>query len=372
MISLLLALSLTVNPVYLQDPKRPTKSLFATGLDGGPALQVTCDNCSSSGSAPGGGLTNTELRATPVPVSGTLACTGPLTDTQLRATPVPVSGSLTCSVASTTITGRVTVDPYNAYDGGIQQVAGRLTCDVFAASDGGVQQVAGRLTADTFDLYDGGWQNAWCYFQADAGAVTAFQGGTWSVSRHIVDTFDAYDGGGRYVWTFNLNDGGYQNIFLQFDGGAVTAVNRSVAFGSSPAAVAATSLAQPIADLEGRQYVNIAHPRPFNCRFASATTATLLELTGCAAVASNSYWITDITICGGTATAATVPALIQSGTGTNCSVATATWYTCFHAAAGCCIATLVTPIKLTVAHALCMIDATVGTKSANIGGFIAP
>lgn len=39
--------------------------------------------------AGGGGLTDTQLRATPVPVSG------PLTDTQLRATPVPVSGAVT-------------------------------------------------------------------------------------------------------------------------------------------------------------------------------------------------------------------------------------------------------------------------------------
>ena len=46
-----------------------------------------------------GPVTNTELRATPVPISGTVtANTGlaqPLTDTQLRATAVPVSGPLT-------------------------------------------------------------------------------------------------------------------------------------------------------------------------------------------------------------------------------------------------------------------------------------
>jgi len=43
----------------------------------------------------GGGLTDTELRATPVPVSGTIAVTGPLTDAQLRALAVAVSGPLT-------------------------------------------------------------------------------------------------------------------------------------------------------------------------------------------------------------------------------------------------------------------------------------
>lgn len=47
--------------------------------------------------AGGGGLTDTELRATAVPVSGTVAVsgsvavTGPLTDALLRATPVPIS-----------------------------------------------------------------------------------------------------------------------------------------------------------------------------------------------------------------------------------------------------------------------------------------
>src|SRR5438874_497635 len=42
--------------------------------------------------AGGGGLTDTQLRATPVPVSGTVtANTGGLTDTQLRASAVPVS-----------------------------------------------------------------------------------------------------------------------------------------------------------------------------------------------------------------------------------------------------------------------------------------
>jgi hypothetical protein len=42
-----------------------------------------------------GPLTDAQLRATPVPVSGSVTATGPLTDTQLRATPVPVSGPLT-------------------------------------------------------------------------------------------------------------------------------------------------------------------------------------------------------------------------------------------------------------------------------------
>ncbi len=46
-----------------------------------------------------GPLTDTQLRATPIPVSGTVT-TGGLTDTQLRATPVPVSGTVTANAGT--------------------------------------------------------------------------------------------------------------------------------------------------------------------------------------------------------------------------------------------------------------------------------
>lgn len=49
-----------------------------------------------------GPLTDTELRATPVPVSGTVTATGPLTNAELRATPVPVSIGAAASVATVT------------------------------------------------------------------------------------------------------------------------------------------------------------------------------------------------------------------------------------------------------------------------------
>ena len=55
-----------------------------------------------------GPLTNTELRATPVPVSltsttvtGSVAVTGPLTDAQLRASAVPVSGTVAATQSGT-------------------------------------------------------------------------------------------------------------------------------------------------------------------------------------------------------------------------------------------------------------------------------
>lgn len=53
-----------------------------------------------TGTVTTGGLTDTELRATPVPVSGTVTASGPLTDAQLRATPVPVSGTVTANAGT--------------------------------------------------------------------------------------------------------------------------------------------------------------------------------------------------------------------------------------------------------------------------------
>lgn len=67
------------------------------------------------GSATDISLTNTQLRATPVPVSGTVTATGPLTDTQLRATPVPISGTVTTSpvVSSSSTVVQITSNSSN-------------------------------------------------------------------------------------------------------------------------------------------------------------------------------------------------------------------------------------------------------------------
>jgi hypothetical protein len=93
--------------------------------------QLRAAPLSVSGAVTTGGLTNAELRASAVPVSltsttvtGSVAVTGPLTDVQLRATPVPISGTVSTggltdaqlratavpvSLTSTTVTGSVAV-----------------------------------------------------------------------------------------------------------------------------------------------------------------------------------------------------------------------------------------------------------------------
>ena len=75
-----------------------------------------------------GPLTDTQLRATPVPVSGTVSVgtvpvTGPLTDTQMRATPVPVSGTVSVGTVPVTQSGTWAVSlPTNA----AQETGGNL------------------------------------------------------------------------------------------------------------------------------------------------------------------------------------------------------------------------------------------------------
>jgi len=71
-----------------------TKPADAQKVDGSAVTQPVSGTVAISGTVPvSGPLTDTQLRATPVPVSGTVTATGPLTDTQLRASAVPTTAS---------------------------------------------------------------------------------------------------------------------------------------------------------------------------------------------------------------------------------------------------------------------------------------
>ena len=80
-----------------------TLGVDTTGHSAGDVLQVVYEDLSAIAVSTGltQPLTDTQLRATAVPVSGTVTAntglTQPLTDTQLRATAVPVSGSVSVS-----------------------------------------------------------------------------------------------------------------------------------------------------------------------------------------------------------------------------------------------------------------------------------
>lgn len=133
-VGLCLALSLGIS----HDEKSSAQSLVVPGSTSArSALPIACVNPTTfvleacGGGGAGGGLTDAQLRATPVPVtipvptpvtgtffqatqpvSGTFfqatqPVSGPLTDTELRASPVPITGTLTGITNTVTVTGTV-------------------------------------------------------------------------------------------------------------------------------------------------------------------------------------------------------------------------------------------------------------------------
>lgn len=75
-----------------------------------------------------GPLTDAQLRAVAVPVSGTVT-TGGLTDTQLRAAPVPVSGTVTTGGLTDTQLRAVAVPVSGTFFQGTQPVSGTVTAN---------------------------------------------------------------------------------------------------------------------------------------------------------------------------------------------------------------------------------------------------
>lgn len=94
----------------------PTKGMAALGTDGtngrilktDAAGELQVDVLTMPTVTVTGGLTDAQLRATPVPVSGTVTVNVGLTDAQLRATAVPVSLTSTTVTGSVAVTGPVT------------------------------------------------------------------------------------------------------------------------------------------------------------------------------------------------------------------------------------------------------------------------
>lgn len=87
-----------------------------------------------------GPLTDTQLRATPVPVSGTIV-TGGLTDTQLRATPVPVSGTVTVDTSAL-----LTTADFDTKTGSLTETA-PATDTASSGLNGRLQRIAQRISS---------------------------------------------------------------------------------------------------------------------------------------------------------------------------------------------------------------------------------
>lgn len=141
-------------------------------------------------------------------------------------------------------------------------------------------------------------------------------------------------------------------------------------YGSSPTAAVAGAASNLISDLSGKLYVNTGHPRAVHCE-VSTTATTSTQVTGCEVVASNSIYITSLSISGDIASTTANAATIQSGTSTGCS-GPHVLFECYHPALGTCTYYPATPIKVTQAEGLCILDGVTGTKKAVIDGYVAP
>ena len=172
----LLITNVTTGDVIYQFNKPAKGATLSTG-GGNTTLTLESDTSAMSAShrlqvfiddaSPGGGLTDTQLRATPVPVSGsvsisgtpsvsisgTAAVSGPLTDTQLRATAVPVTGTFwqpTQPISgSVSITGTpaVTISGTPTVSGPLTDVQLRATAVPVSVS--GVATAANQATGNT-------------------------------------------------------------------------------------------------------------------------------------------------------------------------------------------------------------------------------
>jgi len=105
-----------------------------------------------SGTVTTGGLTDAQLRASAVPVSGTVTASGPLTDTQLRAAAVPVSGTFfqgtqPVSAASLPLpSGAATEATLDTRTGALTETA-PATDTASSGLNGRLQRIAQRITS---------------------------------------------------------------------------------------------------------------------------------------------------------------------------------------------------------------------------------
>lgn len=173
-----------------------------------PATQPVSGNVGITGSvAVTGPLTDTQLRATPVPVSGTfwpttqpisgnvgitgsVAVTGPLTDTQLRATAVPVSGTFwqatqpvslataPALVAGSAIIGKVGID--QTTDG----TTNKVNIDASLKSGTATRTSVASSTTSATILASNAVRKGATIFNSDANALLLdLSGGTAAATR---------------------------------------------------------------------------------------------------------------------------------------------------------------------------------------------
>lgn len=370
---LVLAVALGQAPVSMVIPEDATGKSVIAGDFANRALRVNCvTGCSGSS-----GLTNTELRASPVAVSGTFyQATQPISAASALA--------VTDNNGSLTVDGSVSVSNLPAS----QAVTGtfwQTTQPVSGTFWQATQPVSGSVSVSNLPVSQAVTGTFWQATQPVSGPLTDTQLRATPVPVSLASTTITGTAAVTQSGTWTVQPGNTQNTTPWLtkdssDGTVASAVvttanlqgSRAVADAASPTARTAGQLADNVSDLEGRLLVRTDHPRRVLCRLTTAATTSTV-VTGCAAPGAGvSIYITDVSLYGGVATGATAAASIQNGTGGTCGTGTAVVYDCQHGATGGCEAHFVTPRKAAANAEVCVLDATVGTKFINISGYIAP
>lgn len=187
-------------------------------LDTARTWVVTLDDHVVQSSGGTGGLTDTQLRATPVPVSGTVtATTGGLTDTQLRASSVPVAPAAASVKVTANMTRPANVTAYTAGD----VVGGVITFSNFGASNGQLIMLTSAFLRYDVAAVPSGMANMRLYLYDATPPSALADNAVWDLSSGDRSNFLGYIDLGTPV---DLGS----TLFAQADG-----LNKHVALGAS-------------------------------------------------------------------------------------------------------------------------------------------
>lgn len=289
-----------------------------------------------------------------------------LTDAQLRASPVPVSGTVALSnsfLLDATFTGRINTQ-------GQKTMAG--STPVTFASD----QSALSVTATNSFLLDATF----------TGRINTQGQKAMAASTPVVLSSDQSKIPINISQTTTDNDidviseipgTGATNLGKAEDAGHTSADTGVMALnvvneGATEIVSADLDYSPVIVDRYGVQLVRNDHPNRWSA--SAFSTAIVLTEIKAAPAAGFSIYITDISYYNSIASTAVADAQpnLKYGTGANCVTGTTRIWSCFQSAVFTgCEAHLLTPIKIPAANALCFISTGAGTRLVNLGGFIA-
>jgi hypothetical protein len=288
--------------------------------------------------------------------SATLTVTGPLTDTQLRATPVPISGSIsnTAFIANAGTNLNTSALALDA------TLTGRLPAGGSPANgESNTNTALSRIGAFNYTFNGTSWDR-W------TGAVTLA-----SVPTHSIDS----------ITTSIVPGTGATNLGKAEDAAAVsgdTGVSALLVRKDTNATLTSADgdYVQQARDNYGATFMRLDHPNRIRC-VVPTSTATVITAVGGSCVAPGaglSIYITDVMFsASATGIAADAFPTLKYGTGGTCGTGTTVFWGALTAATNFRTAdNFHTPLKIPANNEVCWITSTAGSKFIVISGFIAP